>query len=102
MKIYVGNIARESREKDVKSLFETYGTVDSVVLIRDNYTNLLKGFGFVEMPDDEAAKKAINELDGQLFNDRPLNVSVAKPRNDNGSNRNRRGGYNRGHRYGSN
>jgi RNA recognition motif-containing protein len=101
MKIYVGNIARESRENDVKNLFETYGTVDSVVLIRDNYTNLLKGFGFVEMSDDEAAKKAISELDGQLFNDRPLNVSVAKPRNENGGNHNRRGGYNRDRRYGS-
>ncbi|MCX6158030.1 MAG: RNA-binding protein [Ignavibacteriota bacterium] len=79
MKIYVGNIARESTEDEVKDLFTNFGTVENFKLIRDINSNLLKGFGFVDMPNDEEAQKAIDELNGQLFKERPLTVSLANP-----------------------
>ncbi|MFZ4591583.1 MAG: RNA recognition motif domain-containing protein, partial [Ignavibacteria bacterium] len=79
MKIYVGNIARESTEDEVKDLFAKFGTVENFKLIRDVNSNLLKGFGFVDMTNDDEAQKAIDELNGQLFKDRPLTVSVANP-----------------------
>jgi cold-inducible RNA-binding protein len=79
MKIYVGNIARESTEDEVKELFTNFGTVENFKLIRDINSNLLKGFGFVDMPVDEEAQKAIDELNGQLFKERPLTVSLANP-----------------------
>lgn len=111
MKIYVGNIARESTESEVKALFEEFGTVESVTLIRDNYTKQLKGFGFIEMPNDAEGENAIKSLNDQLFNNRPLSVSVAKPKTDNkrsgggggfnrGGNRGG-GGYPKPKRYGS-
>lgn len=78
MKIYIGNIQRESSENEIKDLFETHGKVDSINLIRDNYTKMLKGFGFIEMNDENEAQTAIKNLDGQLFNGRPLSVNVAR------------------------
>jgi RNA recognition motif-containing protein len=82
MNIYVGNISRESTENEVRELFEEHGTVNSVSLIKDKFTSQLKGFGFVEMPNSEEAKKAIKELDGQSFGGRPLTVNEAKPRTE--------------------
>lgn len=79
MKIYVGNIARESTEEEVMELFTNFGVVENFKLIRDINSNLLKGFGFVDMPNDEEAQKAIDELNGQLFKERPLTVSLANP-----------------------
>jgi RNA recognition motif-containing protein len=85
MKIYVGNISRESTENEIRDAFAEHGEVTEINLIRDNYTKVLKGFGFIEMPSKEAAEKAIKELDGQLFNGRPLTVNVAKPKTDSGN-----------------
>lgn len=78
MKIYVGNIQRETAEHEVKDLFNEFGTVDSINLIRDNYTKMLKGFGFIEMNNESEAQKAIKSLDGQMLNGRPLTVNVAR------------------------
>jgi RNA recognition motif-containing protein len=91
MNIYVGNISRESSESEVKNLFTEFGTVENVNLIKDNYTKMLKGFGFVDMPNKEEAEKAIKGLDGQMFNGRPLTVNPAKPKTENtgGGNRDR-------------
>ncbi len=82
MKIYVGNIQRETPENEVKELFETYGKVESINLIRDNYSKMLKGFGFVEMNDEAEAQNAIKNLDGQLLNGRPLTVNVAREKTE--------------------
>lgn len=82
MNIYVGNISRESSENEVKALFEEFGKVENINLIRDNYTKMLKGFGFIEMTENDEAEKAIKSLDGQMFNGRPLTVNVAKPKTD--------------------
>ena len=92
MNIYIGNLQRESSEQEVRALFEEYGKVESINLIRDNFTKLLKGFGFIEMPETEEAEKAIKALDGQMFNGRPLTVNVAKPKTEGGRRDSRGGG----------
>jgi len=87
MNIYVGNIPREATETEVRTAFEQYGEVSTVNLIKDRYTNILKGFGFVDMPKKTEAESAIQGLDGSMFSGRPLTVNPAKPKtesNDNG------------------
>ncbi len=82
MNIYVGNIPREATEASVREEFEQYGEVTTVNLIKDKFTNMLKGFGFVEMPKKEEAENAIKNLDGTMFSGRPLTVNPAKPRTE--------------------
>ena len=82
MNIYVGNIPRETSEAEVRAAFEQYGEVMTVNLVKDKYTNLLKGFGFVEMPKKTEAEVAIKGLDGTMFSGRPLTVNPAKPRTE--------------------
>ena len=82
MNIYVGNIPRETSEKEIREAFEQYGEVATVTLIKDKFTNMLKGFGFVEMPKNEEAENAIKSLDGTMFNGRPLSVNPAKPKTE--------------------
>ncbi|MFA7361291.1 MAG: RNA-binding protein [Candidatus Kapaibacterium sp.] len=79
MKIYVGNISRESSEEEVKELFTKYGTVENFKLIRDVSTGMIKGYGFVDMINEDEGQKAIDELNGSDFKDRPLTVSLANP-----------------------
>lgn len=95
----------DTRESDLRTLFEGYGDVDTVKIIVDRDTGRSKGFGFVEMPDDEQAQSAIDALNDQEFDGRTIVVKKAEPRaprNDRrgGFNRDRRGGggggYNRG------
>ena len=80
-KIYVGNLPFNATEETVRELFEQYGTVQSVNLISDRATGRPRGFGFLEMPDDEA-DAAINALDQKEFGGRNLKVNEAKPRED--------------------
>lgn len=94
MNIYVGNIPREATENAVREEFEAFGEVTSVSLIKDKYTNMLKGFGFVEMPQKNEAEKAIENLDGSMLNGRPLTVNPAKPRTENSNNNNGSRRYN--------
>jgi RNA recognition motif-containing protein len=82
MNIYVGNISRESSESEVQQAFEEYGEVTSIKLIKDKFTGMSKGFGFIEMPNKEEAEKAIKNLDGMRMNGRVLNVAVAKPKSE--------------------
>jgi len=82
MYIYVGNIPREATEAAIREEFERYGEVSSVNLIKDKFSNMLKGFGFVDMPKKEEAENAIKNLDGTMFNGRPLTVNPAKPRTE--------------------
>jgi RNA recognition motif-containing protein len=100
MNIYVGNISRESSENEIKQAFEEYGEVTSINLIKDKFTGVSKGFGFVEMPNKEQADEAIKNLDGQRINGRALNVAVAKPRTDAKPGYNKPGG-NSGGGYGN-
>lgn len=81
MNIYVGNLNYRIREDDLKSIMEQYGTVDSVKVIKDRETGRSKGFAFVEMQDDEEAKRAIDELNEKEFEGRQMVVKEAIPKN---------------------
>ncbi len=82
MNIYVSNLSFAVVDEDLRSYFAEYGEVTSAKVIMDKYTNRSKGFGFVEMSDDEASNKAIAELDGATVDGRAIKVSVAKPREE--------------------
>lgn len=80
MNIYVGNLSYKVRESDLKEVIEEYGQVDSCKIIIDRDTRKSKGFAFVEMADDTAAKKVISELNGAEFDGRAMVVKEATPR----------------------
>jgi len=82
MNIYVGNLSYELTEEDLKQAFEVFGEVDTVKVIKDNYTVRSKGFGFVEMPAKAEAQSAIEGLNGKDLKGRSLNVSEARPRSE--------------------
>jgi RNA recognition motif-containing protein len=82
MNIYVGNLAYSVTEEDLKKAFEAFGQVATANVIRDQYSNQSKGFGFVEMPEDSEAQAAISGLNGTDLNGRTLNVNQAKPKTD--------------------
>lgn len=95
-KIYIGNLSYQTTEADLTSLFEEVGQVESVVVITDRDTGRPKGFGFIEM-NNEDADKAIAQLNGVELNGRQLTVSEARPRPDRSGGR---GGYGGGRRSG--
>lgn len=80
--LYVGNLPWSVSEDDVRNAFEAFGEVTSVKLIEDRETGRPRGFGFVEMSDDNAASEAIAALDGNDFGGRNLKVNEAKPRTE--------------------
>nr|WP_321373718.1 RNA-binding protein [uncultured Bacteroides sp.] len=80
MNIYVGNLNYRVREADLQQIMEDYGTVTSVKVIMDRETGKSKGFGFIEMPNDAEATKAIAELNGAEFEGRALVVKEARPK----------------------
>ncbi len=79
LKLYVGNLTFNTTEEEVKGLFEKIGAVQSVTIIKDKYSDRSKGFGFVEMTNDEEAKKAIEQVNGTDFKGRSIRVAEAKP-----------------------
>ena len=92
-KLFVGKLSFNTTDAGLESLFASYGKVISASVIIDRGTNQSKGFGFVEMENDEDAQKAISELDGKSFEDRVITVNVARPREDRPQNRG--GGFQR-------
>ena len=82
MNIYIGNVSYDSTEEDLGNLFSEYGTVTSVKIIINKHTGRSKGFGFVEMANQEEGQKAVEALDGHEVNGRNLRVDVAKERED--------------------
>ena len=80
MNIYVGNLDYKVDEQDLQEIFEEYGAVNSSKIIMDKYSGRSKGFGFVEMDDSEAAKKAIEELNGASLENRDMVVNEARPK----------------------
>jgi RNA recognition motif-containing protein len=91
MNIYVSNLSFAVQDEDLREYFSEYGEVASAKVITDKMTNRSRGFGFVEMSSDEAAQKAIAELDGATVDGRAIKVTVAKPREERtGGNNNRR------------
>jgi RNA recognition motif-containing protein len=95
MNIYVGNLAREVTEEELKQEFKAFGEVTSVSIIKDKYSGQPRGFGFVEMPSKTEGQAAITGLKGKMLKERTLDVNEARPRSDSrssGSYGDRRGG----------
>jgi len=80
MNIYVGNLNFNVNSDDLREIFEEYGAVDSAKVISDKYTGKSKGFGFVEMPEDNDANKAIDELNEAILEGRNMKVNQARER----------------------
>ena len=80
MNIFVGSLPFSIEEADLRESFEAYGAVDSVKIISDKFTGRSKGFGFVEMPNDEEAQKAIDELNGATVQGRAIVVNKSEPK----------------------
>ncbi len=78
MNIFVSNISFKVRENALRELFSQYGTVERVKIVKDRDTQKSKGYGFVEMPNNEEALKAIESLNGYVHFERPLIVSQAR------------------------
>jgi cold-inducible RNA-binding protein len=89
-KLYVGNLPYGVSNSDLEQVFQDHGTVESAQVIMDRDTGRSKGFGFVEMRNDQEAEAAIAALNGQDFNGRPLTVNEARPREDRGGGSGRR------------
>lgn len=84
MKLYVGNLSYNVSSSDLEQLFAQYGAVRSAQVITDRDTGRSKGFGFVEMSDDNAARQAIQALNEKEHDGRPLTVNEARPREERG------------------
>ncbi len=80
--IFVGNLAFTATEQDLRDLFTPYGVVDRINIITDRDTGRPRGFGFVEMADDQAAQEAIRALNGKELAGRALNVNEARQREE--------------------
>ena len=98
-KLYVGNLAYSVKNDDLKNLFAQLGTVESVAVITDKFSGESKGFGFVEMADNEGASNAIKSLDGTEFMGRNIKVNEAKPRTTGGGGGGGGNGRERGNRW---
>jgi RNA recognition motif-containing protein len=83
MDIYISNLPFKLKESQLRELFEKYGEVSSVKIVIDNITRQNKGFGFVEMPDEKQAYKAIKELNGSELDGRAIIVSKSEGKKDN-------------------
>ncbi len=99
MNIYVSNLNFKAEDNDLRELFEEFGEVSSAKVITDRDTGRSRGFGFVEMNNDEEGQKAIEGLNEVEFMSKVINVAVAKPRTDRpqgggGGGFQRRGGFN--------
>ena len=91
-KLFVGNLAWETSEDDLKAYFGQFGTVESAEVLRDKFTGRARGFAFVVMATAEDAQKAIENTEGREFQGRPLKVNIARPREDRPPQQ-RRGGF---------
>ncbi len=82
MNVYVGNLPYSTSSDDLREAFEAFGEVTSANVISDRDSGRSKGFGFVEMSDDSAAKEAIEKLNGTEMDGRTITVNEARPRED--------------------
>lgn len=85
MNLYVSNIAYEITEYDLREMFAPFAPT-KVVLVKDRFTGKSKGFGFVDIPNEETGKKAMKHFNGKDFYGKVMNISVAKPRDKNNNN----------------
>ncbi len=97
-RIYIGNLSRETTEQELEAAFATYGEVREVAVIRDRESGTSRGFGFVEMENEQEATAAITGLDQSEIGGRTVTVNEARPRTGGGGGgrRDRGGGGRRG------
>jgi RNA recognition motif-containing protein len=95
MQIYVGNLEYSITDQDLHDLFSRFGVVEAATVIRDRETGRSKGFGFVTMPNDAEAAKAIEELHQAIINNRQIEVNQARPKEPRPQGGAGRGGYGR-------
>jgi RNA recognition motif-containing protein len=96
MNIYVGNLAAEVTDDDLRAAFEALGQVETANVIKDKFSGESRGFGFVEMPSKDEAQKAIEEMNGKELQGRAVTVNEARPKRDRGGGgggRGRGGGF---------
>jgi cold-inducible RNA-binding protein len=82
MRIYVGGISYSTNTDGLRALFAGMGSVTDATIVEDKYSGQSRGFGFVEMPDNDEASAAIARFDGDTFDGRPLTVNEARPREE--------------------
>ena len=95
MNIYIGNISYDVDEEQLKEVCEAYGNISTVTIIKDKVTGRSKGFGFIEVPDEDEGKALIDGLNDSTLDGRTLTVNEARPRTDD----RRGGGGGGGRRY---
>jgi RNA recognition motif-containing protein len=100
MNLYVSNLSFNVQDDDLRAFFTPYGEVTSARIINDKATGQSRGFGFVEMSDDEAAKKAMTELNDATVDGRNIKVVEARPKDNNGGGGFRSGGGGGGYKGG--
>lgn len=96
MNIFIGSLPFSIKESELRGYFEKYGEVSSVKIITDKYSGKSKGFGFIEMPDDDNAREAIEGLNESEISGRKVVVNKAEEKRDNNRRSNFRGGNNGG------
>jgi RNA recognition motif-containing protein len=96
MNIFIAGLSFKVNDADLSNLFEEYGTITSAKVITDRQSGRSKGYGFVEIDDNEAAAKAIAELNGAEYDGRTISVSEARPREERPRREFSGGGGNRG------
>jgi|SRR5579871_2396213 len=97
--IFVGNLSIDTSEQALRTLFEAFGQVLSVKVVKDRDTKVPRGFAFIEMSSDSEAKAAIGALDGTTIDGRRVNVNEARPKADDPSNVQKQMRRHRDHRY---
>jgi RNA recognition motif-containing protein len=102
MNIYVSNLSFNVQDEDLREFFTPFGEVSSAKVIMDRISNQSRGFGFIEMPDEAASRKAIAELDGATVENRTIKVTEARPKEQRSDRSNNGGGYNNGKSYNQN
>jgi len=80
MNIYVANLGFNMNDESLRGLFKDFGSVSSAKVIVDKFSSQSRGFGFVEMSDENAAQKAVKELNGIMVDGKSIKVSEAKPK----------------------
>ena len=99
MNLYVGNLAKEVTDEDLQAVFAEYGEVTSAKVIKDKFSNLSRGFGFVEMPSNSEADTAIKALNGEQLKGSALQISEARPKREKRRGYNKSGNRGGGRRY---
>ena len=94
-KLYIGNLPYSVTETTLREMFTPVGVVDSVSIITDRDTGQPKGFAFVEMTDDDAAKQAISQINGKTLDNRSITVAEARPQAQRSGGGGSRGGWGR-------